>query len=195
MKKNKLIIVLVIMLLLMTGCNDKNKSSLEQELNKNSESSSISGTSTDSNTTTDSTEKKDIDTSGSGKLKCTRDAKAGSNVTVDLNYEIQYKNGNIQVLHSVEEVTSTSSERLDEYEMAYKKIALNYEGLKYYDTNVKRTSNKVINDTTIHYDKIDIEKLLEIEGEEDNVIVNGKAKLSKWLEFAKRFGTKCEEVK
>ena len=38
-----------------------------------------------------------------------------------------------------------------------------------------------------------MEKLLEIEGEEDNIIENGKAKVEKWLTLAKKFGTECED--
>ena len=36
------------------------------------------------------------------------------------------------------------------------------------------------------------DKLLEIEGEEDNVIKDGKVKLDDWLEFTEPFGMKCE---
>lgn len=49
-------------------------------------------------------------------------------------------------------------------------------------------------DAIINYDKIDIDKLLEIEGEEDNIIVGNKAKLSLWLELAGKVGTVCEEA-
>ena len=44
----------------------------------------------------------------------------------------------------------------------------------------------------INYGKIDTDKLLAIEGEEDNVIKDGKVKLDDWLDFAEQFGTKCE---
>ena len=64
--------------------------------------------------------------------------------------------------------------------------------LKYYDNTVKRTDNSVTSDTVINYGKIDIDKLLDIEGEEDNVIKNGKVKLDDWLEFTEKFGMKCE---
>ena len=65
-------------------------------------------------------------------------------------------------------------------------------GLNYYDTAVVRTNDSVTNDTIINYGKIDINKLLEIEGEEDNIIVDGKAKVDSWLELAEQFGTECE---
>ena len=177
MKKISLIVFCLI-LLLVTGCSsDKEESSTLEDLTSSSKEANSS-----------------IDSSGSGKLMCTRDASAGEGIEVDLNYEIEYENGYIQVLHSNEKITSSDSESLDEYEAAYKKIAANYKGLKYYDTEVTRTSTEVINDTVINYAKIDMDKLLDIEGEEDNVIKDGKVALSTWLEFAEQFGTTCEEV-
>lgn len=132
------------------------------------------------------------DTSNMQKLNCTREASAGIGVDVDLNYEVYYQGEYIKILHSMEQVTTENQETLDEYETAYKNIAKNYEGLKYYDQTVTRTNNKVNNDTVINYGKIDTNKLLEIEGEEDNIIKDGKVKLDDWLSFAKKFGTKCE---
>lgn len=132
------------------------------------------------------------DTSNMQKLNCTREASAGAGVDVDLNYEVYYQGEYIKILHSMEQVTTENQETLDEYETAYKNIAKNYEGLKYYDQTVTRTNNKVNNDTVINYGKIDTNKLLEIEGEEDNIIKDGKVKLDDWLSFAKKFGTKCE---
>lgn len=132
------------------------------------------------------------DTSNMQKLNCTREATAGAGIDVDLNYEVYYQGEYIKILHSMESVTTENQETLDEYETAYKNIAKNYEGLKYYDQTVTRTNNKVNNDTVINYGKIDTNKLLEIEGEEDNIIKDGKVKLDDWLNFAKKFGTKCK---
>ena len=46
----------------------------------------------------------------------------------------------------------------------------------------------------INYDKVDVRKILSIEGEKDNIFENNKAKVEKWKSLAKKFGTKCEEV-
>lgn len=92
----------------------------------------------------------------------------------------------------MEEVVSDDADTLDEYETAYINIYKNYEDLEYYDTSVVRTSNSVTNDTIINYKKIDTNKLLEIEGEEDNIIKDGKVKLDDWLDFTSQFGMECE---
>lgn len=137
----------------------------------------------------------DIDASGTGKLFCTREAYASQGIDVELTYELEYRDGNVILLHSNEKVISEDSDSLDEYEDAYRNIAKYYKGLKYYDITITRDKTSVTNDTLINYGKIDTSKLLAIEGEEDNVIVDGKVKLETWVKFAEQFGTSCEEVK
>lgn len=177
MKKSKLVILFILCLILATGCNDKEEtSSTSSVTSKDGEITSI----------------EDI-TSTTGELSCTREGSASDGITPSFNYYIKYENDNIIELHSVEMITSTNQDSLDEYETAYQNINNYYKGLKYYDTEVVRTDNSVTRDTVINYDKIDIKKLLDIEGEEDNIIENGKAKLSIWLEFASQFGTTCTE--
>lgn len=180
MKRIKIIGILIIFLLIVTGCSS------DTTTNKDSSSENSSDTISSAN--------KDIDTSGSGKLLCTREASAAEGIDVDLKYEIQYNNGIIQILHSIEKIVSENKDSLDEYEEAYRKIASNYEGLKYYDTSIVRTDTTVTNDTTINYEKLDMNKLIEIEGEEDNVVEDGRVKLATWLDFAEKFGTTCEEA-
>ena len=126
--------------------------------------------------------------------KCSRTGNAGSGIDVSLNYDLYYTGDILNILHSEEKVVATNESDLDTYEEAYKKIYKNYEGLKYYDAKVERGDTSVTSDLTINYDKIDIDALLSIEGEDDNIIENGKAKVDKWISLAKKFGTKCEDV-
>ena len=172
--KFRKVLLLLFIIVLVSGCSSK----LEEVPTENFENIVSS----------------EVNVGGTGKLTCTRDAVAGEGIDVDLRYMINYKNGYIQELHAIEKVTSNDQNSLDEYENAYKKISSYYEGLKYYDTSVIRDSNSVTNNTVINYEKIDMDKLLEIEGEEDNVIENGKVKLSTWLGFASKLGTTCEEA-
>ncbi len=135
-----------------------------------------------------------INTSSMKHKKCTRTGNAGTGIDVSLNYDLYYTGDILNILHSEEKVVATNESDLDTYEEAYKKIYKNYEGLKYYDAKVERGDTSVTSDLTINYDKIDIDALLSIEGEEDNIIENGKAKVDKWITLAKKFGTKCEDV-
>ena len=173
MKKISLIIVFIFLCFFITACDDTDN--LEETKTSDGEIDSIE----------EVTKKR-------GTLICTRSATA-TNAEPFFNYTIDYKDDEILKLHSIEGVTSEDSSVLDEYEEAYKKINSNYVGLKYYDTSVYRTDNSVTWDTTINYEKIDIGALLDLEGEENNIIENGKAKLSTWLELSKKVGTTCSE--
>ena len=130
--------------------------------------------------------------SSDGVKKCTRTGTV-TNGSTEMNYEVYYKGEYVVLLHSTEKIISDSSSVLDTYEEAYKNIFKQYEGLEYYDNKITRSSNSVTNEITINYEKIDMGKLLDIEGEEDNVIENGKVKLDTWLSFAKKYGVTCED--
>ena len=182
MKKKKIQIISLLSILLfccfVTGCGNNDENIVNEQ----------------SPVTTKNTILDDIDVSGSGKLFCTRDAFGREGMDVELTYELEYKNGFVSILHANEKVISNNSSDLDEYENAYRNIAKNYKGLKYYDITITRDENSVVNDTLINYEKIDTDKLLDIEGKEDNVIVDGKVKLETWVSFAEQFGTRCKEV-
>lgn len=130
--------------------------------------------------------------SSDGVKKCTRTGEV-TNGSSEMNYEVYYKGEYVTVLHSTEKIFSDSSSVLDTYEEAYKNIFKQYEGLEYYDNKITRNSNSVTNEITINYEKIDIGKLLDIEGEENNVVENGKVKLETWISFAEKYGATCED--
>ena len=152
----------------------------------------ITGCTTDENTNLEN----DYKTEGFKHITCTRDAyTTDENTTVSINYDLYYDDeGYLQILKSKEEIVSSNSDILTQYEEAYKSIYELYENIDYYTNKVTRDDNKVISTTSINYGKVDMDKIMEIEGEEDNVKVeNGKIKLSDWKSFAKEYGTTCSD--
>lgn len=137
---------------------------------------------------------KPINTSKMEHKHCTREATLDGG-EVKLEYDIYYTGDVLNLLVSKEKIISSSEDILNTYEEAYKKIHLNYEKLENYDTSVVRGDTTVLSTISINYDKVDIDRLIEIEGEEDNIFINKVPKVDKWLELAKKFGTTCELVK
>lgn len=182
LKKISLLFIVFLCCVFLCGCSD--------EKSENTSTTDVTGTTTVKKTIVSD----DFDMNGTGKLKCRTEASAGDDIDVDLNYEVNYKKGNILNLKSIQKVTSSSSSSLDLYETSYANIAKGYKNLKYYDTKIVRDSNSVTYTIYIDYDKIDVDGLLAIEGAEDNIIKRGKAKLSLWLDLAGKMGTVCEEV-
>lgn len=165
MKKVSRLLLIVLVLFLITGCNSEKL------------------------------EDKDYDIADLNHISCTRDAYVDDEDTsVDININVYYDDaGYIKMFNSKEEIKSSNIEVLDKYEKAYKDVYKEYEKIKYYDNVVTRDSNKVTSTTIINYGKVDMDKVLEIEGEEDNVkVVNGKIKISDWKEFAEKYGTRCK---
>ncbi len=125
---------------------------------------------------------------------CTRTGNVDSNSSAEMVYEIYYTGEVLNKIESTERVTSTSKDVLDEYENAYRQIHSYYTDIDHYETDIIRTSSSVASKMSIDYDKIDLEKLIALEGEEDNIFENGKPMISKYKELAKKLGVTCEKV-
>ena len=167
MKKISIFFCLLIICGLLCGCNEKDKIIINNET---------------------------INTISMEHKHCTREATT-TGADVKLEYDIYYTGDVLNLLISKEKIISSSEDVLNTYEEAYKNIHSYYIGLDYYDTSIDRGDTTVLSTISINYDKVDIDKLIEIEGEEDNIFDEKVPKASKWLEFSKKFGTKCELVK
>ena len=170
MKKIGIIIIMGVFLLMMVGCEEK----VQKEVPEEPMEEDIEGTST-------------------VHEHCTRIGHLDGG-EVSLNYDIYYTGKRLNTVESEEIVTSESSSLLDTYEKAYQDIHNYYQSLDYYETRIERSSNSVTSRIFIQYDKVDINQLLRIEGEEDNIIVNGVARVDKWKELAKKLGASCEII-
>ena len=166
--KNK-IIILIVLLLLVVGCS----SNKTETIKSNGET---------------------INTSKMEHKHCTRETTKQTGMETSLNYDLYYTGEVLNILKSEEKIITASEEKLTQYENAYNSIKDKYKDLDYFDFTVTRTDTTVTSSMVINYDKVDIARLLEIEGSEDNIIEDGVAKVDKWLTLAKRFGTKCELV-
>jgi len=177
MKKILYFVILLATITFVTGCED------EKEINE-------------PNTPINKVETKNgtVNTKKMTQMYCTRNAVAKTGIEVNIHYDVFYTGDTLNLIHSFEQVMSADASNLDTYEKAYKGIHEHYEGLEYYDTSVVRGDTAVTSEITINYDKIDVEKLLEIEGEENNIFENKISKYSKWLALAKKLGITCEEV-
>ncbi|MCI8347562.1 MAG: DUF1307 domain-containing protein [Bacilli bacterium] len=133
------------------------------------------------------------DTKEFSYITCKRDTSTEDNSKVDIQYEIYYnEKDDIEVLKSREEVTSSNQKVLEKYKNAYESIYSVYNDLEYYDHEIIEEEGKIISVTYINYGKVSMDRLMEIEGYEDNVkVTNGKIKLEDWKSFAKKYGTQC----
>lgn len=129
-------------------------------------------------------------------IKCTRKAQAttGDNVEINLSYKIYYKDDYVKKVIATDEVRSSDSGVIDEYASSYKKIYASYDGLKHFSNKITTTTNSMTSVTEIDYAHIDTDKLLEIEGKENNVVnEDGKVPLKDFIAFYEKYGAECDK--
>lgn len=128
-------------------------------------------------------------------MTCTKNAITNSeNTDIEITNKVYYKDNYVKKLVATDKVTSTDSSVIEEYKDAYQKIYSAYDGLKHYSNKITVTKNSMTSVTTIDYAHIDTDKLLKIEGEEDNVVdEEGKVPLEKFIAFYEKYGGKCKK--
>lgn len=125
-----------------------------------------------------------------GLLNCTYKNNTNTMNTV-LNYRLSFKNKNVTKLETEEIIESTDEELIKTYKESLEELSKKYDGLKYYKTNITNENNKLIVKTTIEYNKIDMKKYLQIEGEK-SYIKNNKLKVKKIKEIYENNGATCK---
>lgn len=124
-----------------------------------------------------------------GELVCLY--KNNTNVmTSSLNYKMDFKLKNVTKLETQEIIESTDKELLKTYKESLEELSKKYNSLKYYKTNIIEKENQLIVNTIINYNKIDMKKYLEIEGDK-TYIKNNKLKVSILKEIYEKNGAKC----
>jgi len=170
--------ILIIIILLLTACGNK----------ENVEIVNMDGTTSNRS----DNPLYNINVKGSGSLTCTRSATAYNGLNASFNYAINYENGIITSMHSIEKVQGDDKKALDEYEDAYNKIKEKYANIDYYDIVITRDESSVIYDSNIDYSKVDMDKILKLEGNQNDIYnSSNQLELKKWYSFAKKMGTTC----
>ena len=150
-----------------------------------------------------------IITSGCGKddykvVNCTREVEATESFKTDMKYKLYYEDNYVMEMHSVEKITAEDSV-LNQYKEAYEKSYSKYKGLEYYDYNINIKNGTLTSKVDIDYTKIDMDKLLEIDGPVElkeegsdkktkyNVYKDGKVLLDESIKLYERLGAKCDK--
>ncbi len=125
-------------------------------------------------------------------VKCTRDVDSQEGLDADMNYYLYYEGKYIKKMTSTERITFNDEKTLKVYKDAYKKSYAPYDDIKYYNHTIKQEGKTLISKVEINYDKVDIDKIIEIEGEDDNIYKKGKVPLKKAINFYKKAGIRCD---
>lgn len=136
---------------------------------------------------------KTTSTENTNVLHCTRKATASDNVETSLKYSIYYDRDYVTKTVSVEKVTSSDENILTSYKESYEKVFEPYKNIDYYENTVSQTNDSVISTTVINYEKVDVSKIIAIEGEDDNIFENdGRVKKDTLISLFKKYGATCK---
>ena len=126
-------------------------------------------------------------------LHCTRKVTAQDNMTTDIKYSIYYDGEYVTKTVAIEKITSDDKELLQQYKEAYEKVFSNYKNIDYYENKVEKNGNTVSSTTVVDYQKVDVNKIIEIEGSDDNIFEeDGRVKKDKLVIFYKKYGVTCK---
>ena len=110
-----------------------------------------------------------------------------------IKYSIYYDGDYVTKTVSIEKVTSKNKDILKQYKEAYEKVFSNYKDIDYYENEVEQKGNTVSSVTVVDYKKVDVNKIIEIEGKEDNIFdEDGKVKKDTLVSFYKKYGVVCK---
>lgn len=125
-------------------------------------------------------------------MVCTRTVNQ-NNLKVDLVYNVDYKGDYVNTIHSVEKIESDNEETLKLYKDTVENVYIPYKNIEHYNYNVEIKDNVLVSEVTINYDKIDTDKMIEIDSANAQLIQDGKIKLSTVESMYSGMGIICEK--
>lgn len=125
-------------------------------------------------------------------MTCTRTMDQ-NNIKTSLKYNVEFKDGYVLRIKSVETVETSSSDILDTYKEQIESLYSPYQDVDYYEYNVEIEDNKLTSTVDINYEKVDTDRLLEIDSANGQLIKDGKISVNDIKSVYESLGAICEE--
>lgn len=125
-------------------------------------------------------------------MKCTRTINQ-TNINMDLVYNVTYKGKYVSKISSTEKIISDNATVLETYQEQLESITATFKDIKYYDHNIKIDGNTLTSTIDIDYEKIDTNKLIEIDSSMKQFIKDGKVAVEDIESLYSQMGITCEK--
>lgn len=130
---------------------------------------------------------------GSQKVTtCTLNLTPDEWTKVESVYKMTHDGKYVNLVETIETVESNDQEVLDYYKSYVEEAYEPYKDLEYYDYSIDTTSNSIVSKVTINFEKIDINKYMEINPATSSFISDGKAPLDSLRTVYGMLGATCE---
>lgn len=106
-------------------------------------------------------------------------------------YVVKYKNGVVNNVQTKEIFTKYDEETLKEYKSTLENMYMPYSNLDYYDYSITIKDNQVISKININYKKLDMNKFIEIDSKNKDILTNNKVAIKKLKKIYKNNGARC----
>ena len=125
-------------------------------------------------------------------MTCTRTMNQ-NNIKTSLKYNVEYNDDYVSRIKSVETIETDSSDILNTYKEQIESLYSPYQDVDYYEYNVEIQDNKLTSTVDINYEKVDTDKLLEIDSANGQLIKDGKIRVDDIKSVYENLGAICEE--
>lgn len=126
-----------------------------------------------------------------GTLICTY-TETSTETKISAEYQAKYKNRIVTRVKTVEKITLSTKEEVEAYKETLQEIYKPYNEIEYYENNISIKDTTLNSVTTINYEKVDIEVLLQ-KNKYFETIINKQNKVSvtKLKKLYEENGAKC----
>lgn len=125
-------------------------------------------------------------------MTCTRTLNQDG-MAVDLKYEVEYANDVVKRVKSTEKITSETPELLKTYKTNIEATYSPYKDIEHYNYDVTIDGNVLTSSTEIDYEKIDTDKMIEIDSANGQLIKDGKIRIEDLTSAYEALGATCEK--
>ena len=114
----------------------------------------------------------------SGTLVCTNTYKEDE-ISFKTIYHVEYKKKYATKLVSIETITTSETQILNDYKTNLEMMYLRFNEIPYYNNTISIKGETLTSKTTIDYSKIDLNKLIKVDSSFNEIIKNNKISISK----------------
>ena len=94
---------------------------------------------------------------------------------------------------ATEKITAEEKDNLEVYQEKIDELYADYQDIDYYQNNTKIKGNTLTSTTLIDYNKVDTDKLIEVDSGNAGVIKNGKVEINNLEKLYKQNGCNCKK--
>lgn len=128
-----------------------------------------------------------------GTIVCTASQTPTTGVSLKSEYIITYKDSNVTKLKTTEKITTSNTADLKTYQDSLNAVYDLYKDIEYYSNNISIEDKTLISSTVINYEKVDTNKLIEVDKNNANLIKDGKVKAQDVKKMYESNGCNCKQ--